>query len=41
MEEGHQQILKYKKSIVGNRALIVKAFATLFFFIILFGTVMR
>ena len=41
VEEGHSQILKYRKSIEGNRGFIIKAFAVLCFFIILFGTVMR
>ena len=41
VEEGGNQILKYRKSIVGNRGLIIKTFAVIFFFIIFFGTVMR
>ena len=41
VEEGHNQILKYRKSMIGNRGLIIKTFAVIFFFIIFFGTVMR
>ena len=41
VEEGHSQIKTYQKSIQANRGLILKAFAVLFFFIVLFGTVMR
>jgi len=38
VETAHQQILKYDKSIRGNRPLILKTFAVIFFFVILFGT---
>jgi len=41
VEEGHAQILKYRKTMEANRGLIIKSFLVLFFFIVLFGTVMR
>ena len=41
MEEGHAQILKYRKTMEANRGLIIKSFLVLFFFTVLFGTVMR
>ncbi len=41
VEEAHSQIMRFQKSIMGNRGLIIKLFATLTFFIVLFGTVIR
>jgi len=37
----HFQIQKYAKYVSANRGLIIKAFAVMFFLIVLFGTVMR
>ena len=41
IEEGHNQILKYKNTVLSNRGLILKIFGVLFFFIIFFGTTMH
>ena len=38
VEEAHNQILKYSKYVQGNRGLIVKTFAVLAFFIVLFSS---
>ncbi|EOD22258.1 syntaxin 5 [Emiliania huxleyi CCMP1516] len=41
VEQAHIQIKKFQKHISGNRSLIIKSFLVLFFFIVLFGTVLR
>ena len=41
MHEAHDQLNKYQRYIQSNRGLILKTFAVLFFFIILYGTVYR
>jgi len=39
--EAHSQISRYQRTISGNRGLIVKTFAVLFFVIIVYGTLVR
>ena len=39
--EAHKQILKYQRTITGNRGLILKIFGVLLFFIVVFGTMRR
>ena len=41
MAEAHTQLLKFQRGIRGNRALIMKAFITLFLFIAVFGLLWR
>ena len=38
VEEAHGQILKFQKTVKGNRGLILKTFGVLFFLIIVYGT---
>lgn len=39
--EAHSNIQKYQRSMKGNRGLIIKTFAVLFFIIIIYSTVAR
>ena len=39
--EAHTQILKYQRTMRGNRGLMLKVFGVLFFFVIVYGTVYR
>ena len=39
--EAHEQILKYQKTMKGNRGLILKIFGILFFIIVIYGTMFR
>ena len=41
VDEAHNQIVKYGKLIKGNRGLILKTFAVLFFIVIVYGTIVR
>ena len=39
--EAHEQIKKFERSTRGDRALILKVFGVLFFFIVVYGTLYR
>ena len=39
--EAHEQILKYRSNMMGDRGLMLKIFGVLFFFIVVYGTVFR
>ena len=41
VEDAHKQIMKYQRTITGNRGLMLKIFGVLFFFIVIFGTMRR
>lgn len=39
--EAHEQILKYRNSMIGDRGMMLKVFGVLFFFVIVYGTLYR
>ena len=40
VEQGHQQLLRYWRRVSSNQGLMIRVFAVLMFFVVLFGTVM-